>query len=142
MSEATSDVVTVTAPALVGVWVFDPTDPQGTARNYLHASGTAEEVDPKPVELDLVGRANPLIEYGEAELVGVALSILVPFGPTHDADVEAWRAIARNKRAICYRDNRGRLVFAGLITKVGIVDGRAGTAIGVGLRRIDYDESI
>lgn len=142
MSESVSDIVTTAAPALLGVWVFDPLDPDGTERNYLHAQGTAEELNVSPVEIPLVGKENPLVEYGETTLVGVKLTMLVPFGPTHDDLVDAWRTMARDRRAICYRDGRGRLLFSAINDRVGIVDGRVGTALAVSLRRVDFDEVI
>jgi hypothetical protein len=141
MAEAISDTVTITAPQLVGVWVFDPTEPGDTERNYLHADGRTEVIDVETAVLKVRGRGKPIIEYGEIESRGLKVTIFVPFGAEHDAAVEWWRAAMRNRRAICYRDNRGRLLFAGLNSSPSIADGRAGTAIGVSLIAVDYDEA-
>lgn len=142
MPETASSIYTITAPALIGVWVFDPISPSTTERNYIHAEGRTENISAKATEIELVGRLNPLVEYGEATLVGLALTILVPFGDTHDVAVQWWRQALSNRRAICYRDNRKRLMWGALNKELPIVDGRAGTAISVSLRRIDFDEAV
>lgn len=142
MSESVSSIVTVTAPALVGVWVFDPIDPDDTERNYPHAEGRTESIKPKSASIEIAGRENPLIEYGEVTVVGLSLTVLVPFGPAHDDLVQWWRNAAENRRAINYRDNRGRLYWMGLPSGVAPVDGRAGTAFTLALQRVDYDEAI
>jgi hypothetical protein len=141
MAEALSDIATITAPALVGVWVFDPTDADESERNFIHADGRVESIDVEATPIVVRGRARPLLEFGETELMTLVVTVFIPFGPDHDVSVEWWRAAARNRRALCYRDNRGRLIFGGLSDKLGIADGRAGTALSVALLAIDYDEA-
>lgn len=141
MSESISETYTVTAPSLTGVWVFDPAHADTTDANYVYADGREETIDPKPDEIELMGRVNPLIEYGETTLVGLTLTIFVPFGAGHGAAVQYWRDATDARRTLCYRDNRGRLVYGALNKALSIVDGRAGTALAIGLRRVDYDES-
>jgi len=141
MSQAASSIVTIQAPSLVGVWVFDPVDPAGTERNYLFADGREETVNVEAVDLNLVGREYAITEFGEASALDLSLTIFVPFGDEHAAGVEYWRAAVLARRAINYRDNRGRLMYATLKGGLGIADGRAGTAIGVLLGRVDYDVS-
>lgn len=138
MSEVLSDTVTVTAPTLVGVWVHDPTDADGSEVGYLFTDGREEAIEADEAELSLVGRTNPLLEYGDAETVGLSLTIVVPFDESHDAAVQWWRDAARNRRAIVYRDNRGRVLFGAIKGGLGITDTRAGTAVALTLRRIDY----
>jgi hypothetical protein len=142
MSESASAIEAVTAPELVGVWVFDPTDPDGTDRNFLFAEGRTESISVGATEIVIAGRANPLVEYGEQTIAGVVLTVFIPFGPEHDTEVDYWRTVADNRRALCYRDNRKRLVFGALKDDLAIADGRAGTAISVGLRRVDYPEAV
>src|SRR5690606_3682371 len=100
MSETVSGIVTATAPALVGVWVFDPTDPDDTERNYLHADGRSETILPAGSSIVLAGRTNPIIEYGTSTTVTLELTVFVPFGPEHDAAVQWWRDACENRRAI------------------------------------------
>lgn len=142
MAESVSSVYVATAPDLVGVWVFDPLDPESTERQYLFADARTESVGVAPTELILVGRDNPLVEYGEVTLVGLTFVAMVPFGSEHDAAVEWWRTALSNRRAVCYRDGRKRLVWAALNGDLSIADGRAGTGISISLRRIDFDESV
>lgn len=142
MSETVSETYEVTAPSLVGVWVFDPTDPDGTERNYLHADGRTEAITPESASLPVAGRTNPLLEFGELTIVGLTLTVFVPFGDEHDAGVQWWRDAALNRRAICYRDNRGRLYWVGLPGGVAPQDGRAGTAFSLTLQRVDHDEAV
>lgn len=142
MSETISPTVTATAPSLVGVWVFDPTDPDDTERNYVHADGRVESIKPKSASIEIAGRTNPLLEYGEVTVVGLKLTVFVPFGADHDAAVQWWRDAAENRRTINYRDNRGRLYWVGLPAGVEPTDGRAGTAFSLALQRVDYDEAV
>lgn len=142
MSENISEVETITAPSLVGVWVFDPTDPDGTERNYLHADGRSESITPASASLEIAGRVNPLLEFGEITVVGLKLTVFVPFGSGHDAAVQWWRDACLNRRAINYRDNRGRLYWVGLPLGVAPIDGRAGTAFELSLQRVEYDEAV
>lgn len=138
MSESLSDVVSATAPALIGVWVFDPTDADATERNYLHADGRTESIAPRSAVLEVAGRVDPIVEFGEVTIVGLEVTVFVPFGPDHDAGVQWWRDAVEARRAICYRDNRGRLMYGALPAGVSPVDGRAGTAMAIKLQRVTY----
>lgn len=142
MSETISETYTAVAPSLVGVWVFDPIDPDDTERNYLHADGRTESIKPRASSMDVAGRLNPLLEFGEVTVVGLKLTVFVPFGPEHDAGVQWWRDACENRRAICYRDNRGRLYWVGLPDGIEPQDGRAGTAFSLTLQRVNYDEAV
>lgn len=142
MSDAISAVQTATAPSLIGSWVFDPTAPGSTERNYLHTDGRAETLAPASQTINIAGRVNPLIEFGESVVLGLTVNVTVPFGSDHDAAVQWWRDAELNRRAICYRDNRGRLIWAGLPDGVEFADVREGTNIKVKLQRVDYNESV
>lgn len=141
MSETPSATETITAPALTGVWVFDPRDPDGTERNYPHADGRSESIAPAASSMSIAGRLNPLLEFGESTVVGLKLTVLVPFDAQHDAGVQWWRDACEARRAICYRDNRGRLFWVGLPAGVEAQDGRIGTAFSLELQRVDFDEA-
>lgn len=142
MAEAVSETATATAPALVGVWVHDPTDAGGTLRNFLFAEGREETVEPAEAELELVGRENAVIEYGTVTRVGLQLTVFVPFGDDWQAGVHWWKGAVLNRRTIIYRDNRGRLLYCAIRGGLSIADGRAGTALAVTLRRVDYDAEV
>jgi hypothetical protein len=142
MSESVSDIVTTSAPHLVGVWVFDPLDPDGTERNYLHVDARTVSVAPTESSITLAGSRDPLVEYGESTTVGVTAVITVPFGEEHDAACQWWEDAAENRRAINYRDNRGRLYWVALLGGYSPSDVRVGTTIPVVLQRVGYDESV
>jgi len=142
VSESISETVTVAAPLLTGVWVFDPTDIDATERNFIFAEGRVESIDSGGTEITLAGRVNPLVEYGEQTLVGLSLTVFLPFSGQHEAEVQHWRDAVTSRRALCYRDNRGRLVYGAIKGELSIADGRAGTAIGVEFRRVDYDTEV
>lgn len=138
MAETTSLISTITAPSLTGVWVFDPMDAEGTESAWPYAEGRTEDIDAQGVEILLAGREAPVMEFSDHTLVGLSLTVMIPFSDTHDQDVEWWRAAIRNRRTLCYRDNRGRLMYAGILGAPAIADGRAGTALSIKLRQVDY----
>jgi len=142
MSESTSDSATIAAPTLMGVWVFDPTSPNETDRNFLFAEGRVENIDVMATEIVLAGRGDPVVEYGEQTIVGLTVTVFIPFGESHDLEVDYWRTVVDNRRAICYRDNRKRLIFCAINDKLGVADGRAGTALSVGLRRVGHSPEV
>lgn len=146
MSESISSVLAVTAPLLTGVWVYDPTNPDASERNFLHADGRSESIRPDSSSTRIAGRLNPLIEFGEVTVVGLKLTVFIPFSEdnnaTHNASVEWWKAAALNRRTICYRDNRGRLYWVALPEGVEVQDGRVGSAFTLALQRVNYDESV
>lgn len=142
MAESVSDIVSISAPDLVGVWVFDPLDPDGTERNYLYANGRSINLEPDEASIQLAGDRNPLLEYGESTTVVVKTNILVPFDDDHDAGVQWWEDAVLARRTINYRDNRGRLYWVGIRGGFNPTDVREGTQIAVRLQRVDYDESV
>ncbi len=142
MSETVSAEATLTAPSLVGVWVFDPLDPDGTERNYMHAESRVETVRPKAEVIDVHGREDALVEFGATTVRGVSTTVTVPFGDEHDAGVQWWRDAATARRTINYRDNRGRLFWVALPGGVEPRDVRAGTEIFLDLRKVFFDESV
>lgn len=142
MAESLSDVGVIAAPSLVGVWVFDPTDPDDTERNYIHADSRTESIKPKSAVLEVAGRARPIVEFGELILVGLKLTIFVPFDSDHNAKVQWWRDACTNRRTIIYRDNRGRLMPVALPDGVEPADGRAGTAFSLSLTEVDYTPDV
>lgn len=142
MAESVSDTVTTTAPALLGVWVYDPLDPDGTERHFLHTTSRTVSVKPPTASIQLAGARNPLIEYGESTVVGVKVTITVPFDELHDSGVQWWLDMLEARRALNYRDNRGRLFWVAILDGVNPEDVREGTKLALSLQRVDYDESV
>ena len=142
MSESTSAIYATTAPALLGAYVFDPVDPSGTLRNFLHTGARSEVAAARSARLAFAGRSRPVVEYGEQGSGDVKLAVLVPFDAEHDAGVQWWCDDVEARRGMNYREGRGRLVWAALADGVTIVDERGGTRIDVTLVEVDYDETV
>lgn len=125
---------------LVGVWLHDPLDPESTAVNYIYGSmGREQTVDAGGAGTLYAGRTYPVMEYGEHEQETVNVGIVVPHGPTHAADLETLDGLARAKRTLWYRDNRGRS-FAATIAGYRVQDQRYGTVVGLVVERVHYAE--
>ncbi len=142
MSEALSEVYEVAAPSLVGAWLFAPADPAATLVNFLHTDARSVSSAVESSMLRLAGRSRPIIEHGEQGGAEVALTLLVPFGASHDAGVQWWRDALEARRTLCYRDGRGRLYWAGIMSGIVETDRREGTGLGVSLVEVDYDEAV
>lgn len=142
MPDTDSATYVMTAPGLIGVWAFDPTDVDATVRNFPYADGRSETIMPTADVIQLAGREDPIVEFGEVTLVGLDLTVFVPFDSDHDAAVQWWRDRANNRRVILYRDNRGRLLYGALPDGIKMTDGRMGTAFAVKLQRVTYSPVI
>lgn len=110
MSWADSAVVTTTLP-LHGVWLHDPQDPQGSARQYSYGANSREtglEVEQEGSQY--AGRTYPLVDYGEGEALAVGVSLDIPHGPGYQAALRELEDTARLRRTLHLRDNRGRTI--------------------------------
>lgn len=142
MSEAISDTISATAPSFMGVWLHDPTDPAATLRNYLFTDGRSERLAVDVARLVVHGRRRAIAEYGDRTDDGVSVTLRIPFGGDHDSLVEYLRDVVRNRRVICYRDNRGRVVFGVLLDGISPDDVRDGTTVGLEVSAVDYEPVI
>lgn len=141
MATATSETVTVVAPALQGIWLHTAEAPD-VEQHYLYQSGErTETLGAGVTHLQFVGRRFGVAEYGDDEQHSVSLPLHVPWGPYAAAAVQWLRDAFRARRVLCYRDNRGRLVYGVLGGEVSINDVADGTTIDGTLQRVDYDEN-
>jgi hypothetical protein len=123
---------------LVGVWLHDPDDPEGTAANFPYGSASREHtVDSAGSPAYYAGRTFPVVDYGEHEEESVSIAIQVPHGSTYATDLETLDAFARSKRTVWYRDNRGRS-FAGTITSYKVQDQKYGASVALVVTRVDH----
>lgn len=123
---------------LLGVWLHDPLDAEGTAVNYLYGGATKDtSIDTAGAGTLYAGRAYPVIDYGEHEEETVGVTIHVPFGTTHASEVAALSAWARAKRTLWLRDGRGR-ALAGSISAFKVADAAWGSAVTFSFGRVDY----
>lgn len=142
MSEALSATYSTTGPSLVGAWVFAAADPAGTLANFLHTDVRTVATEIESADLRFAGRALPVVEYGEHGGGRIALTLLVPWGASHDDLVQYWRDAVAARRTLCYRDGRGRLYWCAIVGSLGETDRREGTGLGVALLEVDYDEAV
>lgn len=140
MPETVSATYTSTPIVLLGTWVFDPTLADTTEAQYLYVdpSSRTEEIDPGDTVILLNGRTNPIVDYGIGLQLTLKLSAKIPFDSLHDAAVAWWRTAVANKRALCYRDGRGRLIYCSLTGTLGVHDAIDGTVVAFTAVRVDY----
>ena len=126
----------------MGVWVHDPSDPDHTASNYLYGNiGRTEGISVEATAQRFIGRAQPVFDMGGFESQTVNISIVVPSGPDEQDQVEWFRTAVRNRRTLCYRDNRGRIHY-GILSAISFEDRRTGTGVSFTLQTVDYTEEI
>ena len=142
MAMTSSDVVSVAAPDFLGVWVHDPDDPANTVRQFMYGSrDRTQDGSVESTALQFVGRAYPVYDFGDAQAQQVSMTVLVPFGDTWAADVAYLEALPAARTTICYRDNRGRVVF-GVVTSTKTSDELEGTGVGLSVTRVDFSEAV
>ena len=144
MATTDSEVVLATALAdsLEGVWFFDPTYPDGTSVQFLYGNvGRGEGLDVESAALQFIGRTSPVFDFGQSEGQSLSLTFTIPHGPTHTAEVAGFRALVRNRRTLCYRDGRGRILW-GVLTGISITDARLGTTIGTTFTTNAFTEAL
>lgn len=118
-----TDSVSVTgALPLRGVWIHDPDDPEGTLRNFAYgANQRSDTFDPMGTGSFYAGRSAPVFDYGDPVGETYDLVIDIPYGTTHDEDVNLIRAFAKNRKPVWIRDNRGRAAY-GTIGSLKVTD--------------------
>jgi hypothetical protein len=132
------DSAEVTATlTLLGAWLHDPLDAEGTAVNYLYGGATRDtSIDAAGAGTLYAGRAYPVMDYGEHEEQTVGVTIHVPFGATHASEIDDLIAWARAKRTLWLRDGRGR-TLAGTMSAFKVADAKWGSAVTFTFGRVD-----
>ena len=142
MAQATSTTTTITAPVLAGVWLHDPSDAEDTIQNFLYGNvGRSESLGVSAAPLRFIGRALPVYDMGGFESQELKINITVPSGPFEQDTVEWFRTAARNRRVLCYRDNRGRVSY-GIIGGLTFTDIQIGTTVEFPFITTDYQEAV
>lgn len=142
MALATSDTITLEAPTLEGVWIHDPSISSLTISNYLYGNvGRSEGISVDNTKLRFIGRALPVYDMGGFESQELSIDIMIPYGPEEQDEVAWFRTAVRNRRVLCYRDNRGRLTY-GIISSIDFTDEREGTAVSFTFETSDYNEEV
>jgi len=123
---------------LLGVWLHDPTDPAGTARNYPYGSAQrSSTLDIRGEGNFYAGRVDPVMDFGEHQEEIVDVTIDVPHGLTYRTDLDDLAAFAALKGTLVYRDNRGRAHFA-TMSDFHVSDQEWGSTVSFKMTRISY----
>lgn len=134
MSYTDSVPVAVTL-SVQGVWIHDPDDPDGTARNFPYGkasrSGTLDVAEQENV---YAGREFPVVDFGEFTTERYDVRMDVPAG---GSDLAALRAFVLARRPVVYRDNRGRVVAPALLSGYREQDTETGSQVSVQVSRMD-----
>lgn len=142
MAQASSVTQIVQAPKLQGVWIHSTEDPEATSSNYLYGNtARSESIQIQGSEQRYIGRTFPVYDTGGFETQKLSLDVVVPYGPTEQEEVEWFRTAVRNRRTLCYRDNRGRKHYVILIG-MNIKDSSVGTEVSFEANTVDYSEDI
>jgi hypothetical protein len=124
---------------LVGVWIHDPDDPEGSIAAFPYGSAArSTDYDAMGSGAFYAGRAHPVFDFGEFESEAVSVSIDVPHGTAYRTDLDTLRAFAASKKALWFRDNRGRAVH-GIMTGFGINDQTWGAQVSFGVEQSDRE---
>lgn len=124
--------------ALLGVWVHDPIDPEGSAHQYPYgANARSTAIDGEPSMAYYAGREFPVADFGEFSGESYSMSLDVPHGPTWLLDVLSLQEFKRAKRTLMLRDNRGRTSY-GIMSNYQESDQNWGTRVTFTFTRVDY----
>lgn len=141
MAQATSIEYTAVAPALFGVWMHSTIDPEGTASNFPYGNTERSEfIGVQGTALRFIGRTHPVYDTGGFETQSLNIDIVVPAGPDEQDQVEWFRNAVRNRRTLCYRDNRSRKHYV-IIVDMNIEDAQVGTNISFKTETVDFNEA-
>lgn len=142
MAQATSSTYTTTATPLMGVWIHDPSSSEKTVRNFIYGNvGRTEGISVESAALRFVGRAQPVYDMGGFESQTLSISILIAAGADEQDQADWFREAVRNRRTLCYRDNRGRLTY-GIIGSISFEDRRTGTGVSFTFNTVDFTEEV
>lgn len=95
--------------SLEGVWLHDPLDPTGTARQLRYGRALRSlGIDVESSATHYAGRELPVADFGEAEAQSLRVLAPIPHGADGGAAVAGFRTASRWRRSVVVRDNRGR----------------------------------
>ncbi|MFO7172061.1 MAG: LamG-like jellyroll fold domain-containing protein [Bacillota bacterium] len=124
---------------LEGVWLHDPRDPAGTARQYNGIPQWDEDWQPVSGEFRFAGRTLPVVEFDESQAEQVVrVQLLLPDGT---GDREALEALAARRTTVLYRDYRGRKVY-GTIRGLRFRDEAWGAVADLEVYAVEYEEAV
>jgi hypothetical protein len=107
-----SDVMISDPVNLVGLWVHDPDNAEQTSTNFLYGKDARSvSIELNNERLVFAGREFGITEFGEHRDDTFAVSVTIPHGPSYNEDRETLRYLVLGRKTMCYRDNRGVVMF-------------------------------
>lgn len=122
-----------------GVWLHDPTNPATTLLSYPYGpSNRTSTVEVASGSQQYAGRTFPVIDFGENETEALEVAVLVPRGDGWDwqTQVRPLALMARSRRTLVCRDNRGR-VLVGALSGYQEKDNEIGTDVSFTVNRVN-----
>lgn len=124
---------------LRGVWIHDPAHAEDSIAQFAYGANARDtSIDVMGVGSFFAGRTSPMFDYGEHEDESHAVTIDVPHGPAYRTDLARLEAFAKLKRAVWFRDNRGRVMF-GTMSGYKAVDQGWGSTVSFTMTRAHRD---
>lgn len=139
---AFTDSAEVTATvSFLGVWIHDPSDPEGTVRQFLYGKGgRSANIGVEMHGRKYAGRVFPVYDHGDFQDSQLAVTVMVPFGSEWQDDISVLQEFARSRTTLVIRDNRGR-AFYGAMRDYGEQDQDDGTSVSFSFDRVDRGEA-
>lgn len=107
-----SDVVVAEPVHLVGLWIHDPINPNQTSTQFKYGKDSRSySIDIGGSSMFFAGREFPVTEFGEHRNDSYSVSVTIPHGPQYHAERELLRNTVLTRRTMCFRDNRGVVVY-------------------------------
>lgn len=107
-----SEVVLADPVRLEGLWIHDPINPSQTSVQFRYGKDSrGYSIDVGGSTHFFAGREFPVSEFGEHRSDSYSVKVVIPHGPTYHADREALRNTVLTRRTMCFRDNRGVVVY-------------------------------
>ena len=135
-----SDVVTIKAPKLRGVWLHDVNDPDVTIKQYLYVDRGSKNDSYRREHAyrQYAGRLKPVVEYGAFEEYGLKLTVqLVRDSLGRERLIE----FVKSGAVLLYRDGDGRKFYTTL-PQVDMNQLFYGHVVDLRLTEIDYREGV
>jgi hypothetical protein len=128
MAYTDSESSEITVP-IMGVWIHDPDDPEGTLMNFPYgANQRSDSYDSMGAATYFVGKEDPVFDFGDPSSSSIDVTIDLPGGSDHLTNLLALRAFAASKKAVWYRDNRSRSMY-GIISGLKVADSGFGSQV-------------
>lgn len=122
---------------LSGIWLHLVEDPSGTSRCFPYNEGRGDDWTPTVTMHQFAGRKNPVAEFSTSESSRVTVTLKV----IGEEQTAALLGLLRQKKTLCYRDQRGRKVF-GVVPSVPVRDTFYGGVVSFEIRKTDYKEEV